>query len=61
MHKCGFACTAGAEKKKACFRRLKKSVNYFHNATQNGTADSFLPHLPLAVKYINLRAFKEQV
>ena len=61
MHKCRFACTAGAEQKKACFRRLKKSVYCFHIATQNGSLDSFLSYLGFAVKYINLRAFKEQV
>jgi hypothetical protein len=59
MHKCGFACAAGAEQKKACFRRLKKSVYYFHISTQNGIPDSLLPYLIHRVKCINLDDLKD--
>jgi hypothetical protein len=60
MHKCRFACAARTKEKKGCFWRLKKSVYYFHIATQNGIVDSFLPHLVFVVKYVNWYRFKDE-
>jgi len=44
-----FACTPGAEQEKARFRWVKKTVNNFQIAPQNGIFNSFLAHLEMAV------------